>query len=138
MINSPPPDGSARTPTPPARRDGTFYADKSSCLKTFAFLIGPFTGKICFWVVFCQNGDVKMPTHPGLSLETGLRAAGSREVPLDPSTEMRPTGEGSQCCQGRLPRWLFPPCASIFFSRYTVHASLSKVPGRILLTLPSL
>ena len=113
MINTSPPDGSARTPTPPARRDGTFYANKSSCLKTFAFLIGPFMGKICFWVVLCQNGTLRCPLARG-SAQT-LRAAGTREVSPYPSTEARPKGKGSQDSP-----WLFfLPVSQCFSSRCT-------------------
>lgn len=36
--------------------------------------------------------DAEMPTHPGLSPETGPGAAGAREVQLDPLTETRPKG----------------------------------------------
>lgn len=135
MINTSPPDGSARTPTPPARRDGTFYANKSSCLKTFAFLIGPFMGKICFWVVLCQNGTLRCPLARG-SAQT-LRAAGTREVSPYPSTEARPKGKGSQDSP-----WLFSfLCPSVFplgaHFLSLLHATLSVVLGGILLhTLP--
>lgn len=111
MINNSPPDGSARTPTPPAWRDGTFYANKSSCLKTFAFLIGPFTGKICFWVVLCQNGVQRCPTLPGA--QPGDRpwsckctSAPAQEDKLDPCQD-KAEGKGS-------PHGFFPPCVSSF------------------------
>lgn len=85
MINNSPPDGSTCTPTPPAGRDGTFYANKSSCLKTFTFLIGLFMGKICFWVTLCQKGILRCPPTP----EAGPGCQGGS---VDPLTEERHKG----------------------------------------------
>ena len=118
MINNSPPDGSARTPTPPAQRDGAFYANKSSCLKTFAFLIGLFTGKICFWVVLCQNGMPRRPAAQGSAQRQDLHG---REAHLHPLTGTRPKGgAGGGAFHGRLPRLLFLPCLSVSFFGFTL------------------
>lgn len=107
MINNSPPDGSTCTPTPPARRDGAFYANKSSCLKTFTFLIGLFMGKICFWVTLCQKGILRCPPTQGSAQRQAL---GAREVQLDPLTEIRHKGGASQYRQGSSPSgFFFPP-----------------------------
>lgn len=131
MINNSPPDGSACTPTPPARRDGTFYANKSSCLKTFAFLIGPFTGKICFWVVICQNGVQRCPTLPGAqpgegSWSCGCAATLAQENKLD-TCQGKAEGKGSPC-------GFFPPCVLSFL---WVHILLSLLHAALPSGTPS-